>query len=261
MNDHIRIAIEAAREAGLMLKENFGRTLDVERKADSSLVTNVDKAAERIILSKIKGSFPTHSVLAEESGLNRGDDFTWVIDPLDGTHNYVRGNLMYGVSIGLIYREEFVAGVIYMPATDEMYAAQRGQGAFRNEKPIRVSANRELSRSTLLFDSGLHEGVDFKLEVLKRVSPSMFNVRMLGASSRNLTYVAEGKADLIVEFDEKPWDFVAGAVLIREAGGEISGFHEEPVTLDHARYVAGNRVLNGRMREFLNRVLADIGGK
>lgn len=261
MNDHMKIAMEAAREAGLMLKENFGKTLDVERKADLSLVTNVDKEAERIILSRIKAAFPTHSVLAEESGTERGDDFTWVIDPLDGTHNYVRGNVMYGVSIGLVHREEFVAGVIYLPATDEMYAAERGLGAFKNEKPVRVSGNSELSQSTLLFDSGLHDGVDFKLEVLKRISGSMFNVRMLGASSRNLTYVAEGKADLIVEFDEKPWDFVAGVVLIREAGGEISGFHEESVTIDSARYIAGNGLLNGQMRELVNRVLVNIGEK
>ncbi|MFP4164712.1 MAG: inositol monophosphatase family protein [Chitinispirillaceae bacterium] len=257
----LKTAIEAARKAGLMLKENFGTTLDVEHKPDQSLVTNIDKEAERIILDRIKSVYPSHSVLAEESGKEAGDDYTWIIDPLDGTHNYVRGNVMYGVCIGLARREEFVAGVIYLPAFEEMYAAEKGQGAFKNDEPIRVSATTELSQSTLLFDSGLHEGGDYKLEVFKRISGSVFNVRMLGASSRNLSYLAEGKADLIVEFDEKPWDFLAGTVLIREAGGVVSGFDGEPLAVESKRYIAGNGILNLQMREEVNRALGEIGEK
>ncbi len=261
MREQVEVAVEAALEAGGMLRENFGQALTIERKMDSSLVTNLDKEAERIVLAKLKGAYPFYSILAEESGASGNNEYTWVIDPLDGTHNYIRGYSMYGVSIGLVHKGDFVAGVIYLPESDELYSAQKGQGAFKNGNRIFVSKTEDLSQSSLLYDSGLHTAAGLKLSILKEISTHFFNVRMFGASTRNLTYLAEGKADLLVEFDEKPWDFAAGAIILTEAGGELTTHNGDKVTIESRSYVAGNGILNLKVRSLVNDTALKLGWK
>jgi len=250
--DNLGFATETARIAGDFIHERFGRIGSIERKKDKSLVTDIDREAERLILDRIYKYEYSYGILAEETGTRKGTgEYLWVIDPLDGTHNFIRGNTMYGVSIGLAYKGVPAAGVIYLPASDEMYTAEKGSGAFKNGRRISVSTYDSMDECTLLFDSGFHTKQRERMSALANLAPRFFNVRMLGASSRNLTFLAEGKADALVEFDELPWDFAAGSVIITEAGGKMTGFGGKPVTLDDTQYIAGNDTIHDQVMQSL----------
>ena len=239
------VAVEAAREAGAFLHANHRSALTVETKTDESLVTNVDREAERLIISRIQAMFPDHDIIAEERGhASRGSDHCWIIDPLDGTHNYIRGMTTYGVSIGVRKGRSFIAGVIVMPETDETYTAEQGAGAFRNGRRIHVSHRSDLSACTVAFDSELRVETARKLHVLGELCPSIFNIRMSGSAARNLTYVAEGVVDGVVEFSDKLWDFAAGVVIVTEAGGRMTGLDGAPLTDRDAAYVASNGIIH-----------------
>jgi myo-inositol-1(or 4)-monophosphatase len=249
MKSIIPVAIDAAREAGEYLRANHRTTLTVETKEDRSLVTNVDRWAERLIAARIEAAFPGHDIIGEERGrTSRGSDYAWIIDPLDGTHNYIRGMGTYGVSIGVMRGDSFVAGVIFMPETDEMYAAERGSGAFRNGKRVAVSTRSVLSMSTLAFDSELRRETERKLRALGDLSSVVFNVRMFGSSARTLSHIAEGVLDGIIEFSDKLWDFAAGVVLIEEAGGRMTGFAGSALTSSDTAYVASNGLIHEELR-------------
>ena len=201
MVDHLSIATAAARRAGDMLKAHFGMSLNIETKADRSLVTNLDKEAERIIVDMLTAAFPAYGIIGEEGGAkSRSGEYTWVIDPLDGTHNYIRGVPVYGVSIGLMRGKEFVAGVIYMPAEGDLYTAEKGGGSWKNGSRISASSCSSLEECTLLYDSGLRAATAEKIGCMGAFASRVFNVRMSGSSVRNLTFIAEGKSDLLVEF-------------------------------------------------------------
>lgn len=254
MGDILTVAMESAREAGLFLKQNFGTAIDsIERKADRSLATNLDREAERIIVDRIKGRFPGHAIIAEERGGAEGaaGEYTWIIDPLDGTHNFIRGVAIFGVSIGVMRRGEYVAGVIYLPVPGEFYYGEKGNGAYKDGVPIRVSAVAVLAESTVSFDTNLRNEADRKLKILKEVAAGSFNLRMFGASVRTLTYLAEGKIDAAIEFDDKPWDYAGGACILEEAGGKITTFQGAPVGSQNTCFVASNGLLHEQVRKFL----------
>jgi len=240
MTDILRVATDAAREAGELLLDRRGRIRSVEAKDDRSLVTDVDREAEALIRARISSAFPAHAILGEEDGGScAGADTVWVIDPLDGTHNYVRGIPLFGVSIGVIHRGEFVAGVIEIPAEGRRYAAERGSGAWANGERIAVSARTDPAQWSIGLDSELRTGFARKSRVLEALGRSVFNVRMLGSSARSLSLVAEGVLDGLVEFLDKPWDFAAGAAIVEEAGGRIATFDRLPLPCAACAYVAG----------------------
>jgi myo-inositol-1(or 4)-monophosphatase len=250
MSDLMTVAIQAAREAGAFLHSRFRSSLTVEAKEDRSLVTNVDREAERIIVQRIEAFFPGHDILAEERGRTaRGGDHCWIIDPMDGTHNYIRGLPAYGVSIGVSRGSSFVAGVVFMPETDELYAAERGAGAFRNGRRIQVSARAELSSCTMGFDSELRLDTARKLRALGQLCPRIFNVRLIGSAARNLSHVAEGALDGVIELSDKVWDFAAGVVLVSEAGGRISRPDGAPLSAADTAYVASNGLIHTALQE------------
>ena len=225
MRDILHVGMEAAREAGALLRGSHRAALTVEAKEDSSLVTNVDREAERLIVSRIEAAFPGHDVIGEERERTaRGSDHTWIIDPLDGTHNFIRGIETYGVSIGVRRGGGFLAGIIYIPELDEMYSAERGSGAWRNGERIRVSPRSQLSTTCIAFDSELRLETARKLRVLGELTPRVFSVRMFGSSARTLSHIAEGVLDGVIEFSDKLWDFAAGLVIVEEAGGRMTGF-------------------------------------
>ena len=150
----LKTAINAAREAGSFLKENFGNVHHIKSKGDRNLATEIDQKAEHIIVTAIKNTFPGHGILAEENvRTNLENEWLWIIDPLDGTHNYIRKIDIYGVSIGLIHKGQFVLGVIYIPSSDEMYYAEHNNGAFLNEKKISVSNISQLNECSVSFDT------------------------------------------------------------------------------------------------------------
>ncbi len=237
----LNLAIESAKEAGEILRENFGKIKTIFTKGDRNLATNVDRKAEEVIVNRIKEKYPSHGILAEEQERkNLESDWLWVVDPLDGTHNFIRGIDIFGVSIGLIHKGEFVLGVIYMPVSDELYVGEKGGGAYKNGKKINVSGETDLAACSVSFDSSIRYAPEKTSRILRVVSEKVFNIRMLGSSARLLTYVAEGKLDAAIEFHDRPWDFAGAVAIIKEAGGEFTDLQGQYPTPKTIGYIASN---------------------
>lgn len=239
-----KIAVQAAKKAGKMLCNNFGKTLKVKSKGDRNLVSNIDLKAENIIVGLIQKHFPQDDILSEENKFRRlNSDFMWIIDPLDGTHNYIRSIEIFGVSIGLVLKGEVVMGVIYMPVLKELYVARKGKGAYLNNKRIRVS-RKKLRETVMIFDSSIRINKKPMLASLGKLTDEVFNVRMFGSTVRSLSYVAEGKAEVEIEYNDNVWDFAAGLLLVEEAGGKATDFEGRPWNINSRTYVASNRIIH-----------------
>ncbi len=207
MKEIITTAIGAAKEAGELLVKNFGNIKTIESKGDRNFATNLDKQAEKMIIARIKAKFPSHGIIGEEGGTQKlKSDYIWIIDPLDGTHNFMHNIPIFGVSVGIMYKKEFVGGVIYMPVEKELYVGERGSGAYKNNKKISVSKTSDLKRCSISFDSSIRYTPKIMLKTLDKLAKEVFNIRMFGSSVRVLTYIAEGKLDASVEFHDWPWD-------------------------------------------------------
>lgn len=241
MKEIINLSIDAAKEAGSFILKSFGKIKKIEAKGDRNFATDVDKTAEEIIIDKIKRFFPDHGILAEESGdAKNNSDWLWIIDPLDGTHNFMRNINVFGVSIGIVYKNKFVAGVVYMPVTDELYVGEKANGAYCNNQRIYVSKENDFKNFSISFDSSIRYLPEPMLEALGKLSKEVFNVRMFGSSARQLTYLAQGILDAVVEFHDSPWDFAGSVALIQEAGGVITAFNGGELTTSTVGYVASN---------------------
>lgn len=252
MKSIIDVGIHAAKEAGMLLQNKAGSIKNVSIKEDRSLVTDIDKKSEKIIVDIIHDAFPSHGILAEESGNdNSTGEYLWIIDPIDGTHNYIREIPLYGVSIGVVHKEHIIAGVIYLPAFDALYVAEKGSGAFKNNRPIRVSGKADLHECTLCYDSSFRNNGQYMTDVLAVIGKEVFNLRMFGTSAVMLAYLAEGRVDCIIEFDDKPWDFTAGICLITEAGGRVSRFNGKPVTYTTQGYCATNGLVHDSLIKYV----------
>jgi len=248
----INLAVEAAKEAGKFLLDNFGKVDKVYSKGDRNLFTEIDKKAEEIIVEKIKIYFPSHGILGEEKTKeNLEREYLWIIDPLDGTHNYIRNINIFGVSIGLLYKGKFVLGVIYMPYEDELYVGEKNNGAYKNGKRISVSLKENLKECSISFDSSIRYAPSRMLKDLDKLSRNVFNIRMFGSSARTLSYVAEGKLDAAVEYNDKPWDFAAGVCLIEEAGGKFTDLNGEYPTYETTGYITANSVIHGKIKNLI----------
>jgi myo-inositol-1(or 4)-monophosphatase len=252
MKDIIGVGIEAAKEAGALLADNFGKISRVESKGNRDLVTNLDKEAEKLIVNKIKGKFPGHGIIAEEGGKeNTGNDYVWIIDPLDGTHNYIRNLRLFAVSIGIVHKQVFVGGIIYAPLDEELYVAEKGSGAYKNNVRLSVSSRSDLKDCSLGFDSSIRNSPDIMLAALKDIASCAFNIRMFGSSAIALGYIAEGNIDGTVEFFDKPWDFAAGVCIVEEAGGRFSTLEGKPVSPDTTGYIASNGLIHDKIKNIV----------
>lgn len=252
MKDIINVGIEAAKLAGDFLRSNFGKVGTVVSKGDRSLVTNLDKEAEQLIVERIRRQFPGHGVIAEESGEQEASkEFIWIIDPLDGTHNYIRSIGLFGTSIGIVRKGEFVGGVVYMPVEDELYVGEAGNGAYKNGNKIEVSKRLEIKDCYLSFDSSIRYAADQMAGALAALAKEVFNIRMLGSSARILTYLAEGKLDAAVEYYDLPWDFAGSVCIIREAKGRITGLKGGALTHASTGYVASNGLLHEKVQRII----------
>ena len=246
------IAVKAALEAGKMLKENFGRISGIKTKSDRNLVTDLDLKADEIITNIIKKAFKDDNILSEERDIPElTAEYTWIIDPIDGTHNFIRSIDIFGVSVGIAQGDKVIAGVIYMPISGELYSAVKGKSAYCNGNEINVS-NKDLSSSTLIFDSTIHYNRDAMLTSLGSLADKVFNVRMLGSTVRGLGYVADGKADLEVEYNDKVWDFAAGLLIIEEAGGKVTDLEGKEWNIKTQGYVASNGVMHDEVIRIIN---------
>ncbi|MDD5070345.1 MAG: inositol monophosphatase [Candidatus Omnitrophica bacterium] len=252
MSKIIDLSIKMAKEAGVLLKDNFGKIKEIQKKGDRNFATNLDREAENLIVAAIRSDFPEHGVIAEESGSSNLDsDYLWIIDPLDGTHNYMRNVAVFGVSIGVVYKKEFIGGVIYMPMDDELYVAEKGAGAYKNGERISVSDVSDLKNCSISFDSSIRYSPELMLTTLGALSREVFNVRMYGSSVRALTYIAEGKIDFSVEFHDRPWDFAGGVCLIEEAGGKLIDLKGGKLTPETIGYLASNSNVFQAVKELI----------
>jgi len=225
----IQIAKKAAYAAGEILREHFRKIPDtaIREKTKNDFLSFVDEEAEKKIISIIHKAFPGHSILAEESG-NSGasDEFLWIIDPLDGTKNYLSGIPVFAVSIALQHKDDLILGVIYDPMRDELFSAQKGRGAFLNGKKIEVSKKKTLGQSLLAtgFPFKAKHFLTVYLSTFRNIFERSIGMRRMGAAAVDMAYLAAGRFDGFWELGLSPWDVAAGTVLIREAGGQVSDF-------------------------------------
>jgi len=247
--NYLDAAIAIAREAGQVLREEFARPPDIAYKGDFDLVTQADKRAENVIVSRLQEHFPGHAVAAEEgTGRDTQSEFRWHVDPLDGTTNFAHGYPCFCVSIALAQNDKLVAGVVYNPIYEELFCAARGAGATFNGKKIHVSKNPTLKTSLLCTGfpnhkrqshPNIHYYWDFTLR--------SHGVRRDGSAALDLAYVAAGRFDGFWEFGLKPWDTAAGVLLVEEAGGKISDLQGQPYQLGGASILASNTLVHDEM--------------
>jgi len=243
---NLNLMIKAARKAGRSLVKDFREVenLQVSLKGAGDFVSRADIGAEKIIKEELMGARPTYGWLGEETGETAGQDPTrrWIVDPLDGTTNFLHGLPHWAVSIGLEHKGEIVAAVVFDPAKDELYWAEKGAGAWMNESRIRVSARKSMSEA--VFATGIPFGTKKTLPAtmrdLARLMPATAGVRRWGAASLDLAYVAAGRYDGYWERELGAWDMAAGLLLVREAGGLIGAVREGRDILESGTVIAAN---------------------
>src|ERR1051326_1864405 len=256
---YLETAIEIAREAGALLSNYFERRVPFELKGEFDLVTEADRASERLVVERLRSHFPSHSIVGEEGGGHEGSsEFRWFVDPLDGTTNFAHSFPMFNVTLGLQRAGELVAGVIYDPVRQEMFTAERGAGAYLNNRRIRASQVRQLGDS--LASTGFpsrkrHHNVN--IHFYYQLAMASHGVRRTGSAAIDLAYVACGRLDFFWEFGLKPWDMAAGALLVREAGGRTSdmrgGLHS---VTGSEHLLADNGALHDEVLAMFGRIFA-----
>ena len=247
----LNLARDAALEAGALLKNGYNHPHCIDYKGTVDLVTEMDRASEKLIIDKIKNRYPHHRFHAEESagGEIPQAEYLWFIDPLDGTTNYAHNLPIFSVTLALRYQGEIVLGAINPPLLGEFYWAVKGRGAFRNEEAIKVSLETRLEHA--LLGTGIpydiRENPERILDNFGRFSLASQGVRRPGTASIDLAYLACGRYDGFWEEGLKPWDVASGILLIEEAGGKISGFNGEPYQMGQRDFLASNGFLHGEM--------------
>lgn len=251
MHPMVNIAVRAARAGANIIVRNLDRVdqLSIKAKQKNDFVSEVDRAAEAEIIAVLKKAYPSHAILAEESGLHSGDAFQWIIDPLDGTTNFLQGIPHFAVSIALMHEGKLTHGVIYNPLLDELFTASRGSGAQLNNRKIRVSTRSSLDGTILGtgFPFREQQQLGNYLSVLQTFMTSTAGIRRAGAAALDLAYVACGRFDGFWESGLSSWDTAAGALLVLEAGGLVSDFSDRNNFLDNGEIVAGSPKVHAAM--------------
>jgi len=254
----LNFAIQVARDAGNLLVQRLGAA-QITNKGDIDLVTEADIAAEELIIDRIRSHYPLHGILAEESGeaVQQGtsrSEWKWIIDPLDGTTNYAHGYPCFCVSIAVEHAGSLEIGVVYDPMRDEMFAAERGQGATLNERRIRVSSVEQLNSAMMCtgFPYNVRTRPDFARDFTNFTLHAQA-VRRDGSAALDLAYIACGRFDGFWEDGLNPWDVAAGAILISEAGGRITNYENEPLDIYTKKVVASNGRVHDAMLRLLRR--------
>ncbi|PIS28065.1 MAG: inositol monophosphatase [Candidatus Marinimicrobia bacterium CG08_land_8_20_14_0_20_45_22] len=250
----LNTALVAAQAVGKLLIKKLNTTLSIDFKGRANMVTEADHASENLIIEMIQHEFPDHQILTEERPqIESNSGFKWIIDPLDGTTNFVHGFPMFAVSIGLEIAGEMFLGVVLHPTTGEIFSAIRGRGAFLNKKPIFVSSTEKLSHSLLAtgFPYELDASFYRNMELFKRFYVKCQGVRRPGAAALDLCYLACGRYDGFWEFSLHPWDVAAASVIISEAGGFLSDFQGEAFSVYKCETLATNGKITHEMLDIL----------
>ena len=251
-----RLAIESARKAGGILKENLGRRKSVEFKGAIDLVTEVDRLSEDFIVGEIERAFPGHGILAEESAEKvKASPYKWIIDPLDGTTNFSHGFPFFCVSIAFEEHGKVVLGAVYDPMMDELFTAEEGHGAFLNGERIRVSGTDSLDTSLLAtgFPYDLRSSKENNIDHFARFSIKAQAIRRAGSAALDLCYTASGRFDGYWEMKLRPWDVAAGALIAAEAGGKLTDFKGGPFSIYGRECLASNGLVHDQMVRILTK--------
>ncbi len=240
MSEFMDVCERAARAGGAALKSWIGR-FEVREKGPADLVTDADLASQEAVRSVVSAAFPDHNLLSEEEPYLPGgnSEYRWIVDPLDGTTNYVHQVPQYAVSIALEYRDEVICGTVYDPSSDECFSAERGCGAYLNGKRLKTSGIQHLSQALVAVSFAAKVRRDAPIikdfvEVLMRAQA----IRRTGSAAINLAYVAAGRFDAYWAKETKAWDVAAGILLVREAGGTVTAVDGSPFRMTHPRFVA-----------------------
>jgi len=262
----INVMVATAEKAGRSLARGFGEIekLQVSKKGPADFVSEADRRAEEIIFRELSKARPKFGFLMEERGAVEGEDSSnrWIVDPLDGTLNFLHGLPHFAVSIALERDTKIFAGVIYEPVSDQMFWAERGQGAYMNGRRLRVSSRREMSES--MFATGIpfkgRDGHQPFLGQLEQVMAVSAGVRRFGSAALDLAYVAAGRYEGFWEQGLSPWDMAAGMVIVREAGGFVSDFKGRDAAMTSGNIIAANSNLHDTLRKLINRPGTPGGG-
>jgi myo-inositol-1(or 4)-monophosphatase len=248
------LAIRLAKKSGGILQGHLGRVKKVGYKGAVNLVTEMDLLSEKMIVAEIRKHYPNHSLLAEEKTHRQKDSpYQWIIDPLDGTTNYVHGYPVFCVSIGLEKDGEIILGVVYDPSRDELFVGEKGKGARLNGRTLQVSSICALSRSLLStgFPYDLRESSVNNFDHFRNFATRVHAVRRAGSAALDLCYVAAGRFDGFWEMKLAPWDLAAGSLIVREAGGKVTDFQGNPIHLDGKNVLASNGKIHREMMKIL----------
>jgi myo-inositol-1(or 4)-monophosphatase len=258
---YLETAVEIAREAGALLATYFERRVGFELKGEFDLVTEADRASERLVVERLRSHFPSHGIVAEEGGGHEtSSEYRWFVDPLDGTTNFAHGFPVFNVTIGLQRAGESIAGVVYDPIRQEMFTAERGAGAYLNNRRIKASSTNTLAAS--LASTGFpsrkrHNNVN--IHFYYQLAMASHGVRRTGSAAIDLAYVAAGRLDFFWEFGLKPWDMAAGTLLVQEAGGRTSDMKGSLHSVTGSEHLlADNGILHDQVLEIFEKI---FGGR
>ena len=256
MSNYLSTAVEIAREAGALLAELFTTELEITYKRPSDLVTIADRRSEALIVEPLRRHFPDHAIVGEEGGnYSAPAEYCWFVDPLDGTTNYAHGFPIYAVTLGLAHRGEVIAGVVYDPTRQEMYTAERGAGAFLNDRRLHVSAIEGLGQS--LVATGFPPFAtnhDLNIRFYTRFTQLTHGIRRAGSAALDLCYVAAGRFEGFWELKLNPWDKAAGSLMVTEAGGRMSDIQGRPYNVLGDDIFASNGLIHDQMLDVFREV-------
>ncbi len=259
-NEFLTTAVRAARLAGKVITENLGKISekDIDEKQKSDFVTPIDRESEKIIIETIKERFPDHFFIAEESVKIDTMEYCWIIDPLDGTTNYIHSYPVFSISLALKYKGEIILGLVLDPLRDELFTAEKGSGAFLNGNPISVSPVSALDNALITtgFPFRKKDLIDIYLEILRNIFRKVSDLRRTGSAALDLAYLASGRCEGFFEFGLSSWDVAAGSLLIKEAGGIVTDFQGGNDYLLTGDIVAGNRIIHEEILREVKKILA-----
>jgi myo-inositol-1(or 4)-monophosphatase len=260
MASYLETSVKIAHEAGRLLAEFYRLRVGFELKGDFDLVTEADRASERLVVERILAHYPDHSIVAEEgSGKEGPSDYRWYVDPLDGTTNFAHGYPAFNVTLALAHGEEMIAGVVYDPLRDEMFATEKGSGAYLNDHKIHVSAAKRLADS--LVSTGFpsrKRSQNVNIHFYHQLAMSTHGVRRGGSAALDLAYVACGRLEGFWEFGLKPWDCAAGTLLVSEAGGMVTDMRGKPHHLKSADLLVDNGLIHHEMLELFGDIFRGV---
>lgn len=242
-------AITFARKSGLLLLKNFRKVREYSKRGHSKAIKTIyDKISENLIKKMISAKYSEHSILSEETGLIEKDSrYLWIVDPLDGTGNFVNGNPLFSVSIAFMEDYKLRYGAVYFPISNETFFAERGKGSFLNGKIIKVSKIDKLEKSYFVTCEGVEKSKKRKAKLYSRIIAKAVDIRKLGSGSLECAWVASGRAEVYLTFKVPPWDVAAGVLLVEEAGGKVSDFKGREWNLKECDFIASNSILHEKI--------------